>query len=101
MPRIWGRCILLRQRPRSLAATAQSLYGALSSGVVMGVMTLAAGPLYQAFGGQAYLLSAAAGALGLLGALYVAARWDGSTLIDETEEEDDHRDHTEPTRPGC
>ncbi len=87
--------------PKSLAATAQSLYGALSSGVIMGAVTLAAGPLYQAYGAHAYLLSAAAGALGLVGALYVAARWDGGTLIEETEQEDEHRDYSEPTRPGC
>lgn len=89
--------------PKSLAATAQGLYGALSSGVVMGVMTLIAGPVYQAYGPQAYLLSAAAGVLGLAGALYVAARWNGGALVEETEddEEDDNRDYPKPVRPGC
>lgn len=66
--------------PRSLAATAQSLYSALSAGVMMGLMTLAAGPLYQSFGQKAFLLSACAGAVAFLGALVVAARWNGGPL---------------------
>lgn len=97
--------------PGSLAATAQSLYGALSSGVIMGAATLIAGPLYQAFGGQAYLLSAALGLLGLIGALWLASRWNGGVLIEDTGDTEeageteagsnDHRDHPERARPGC
>src|SRR5438034_739960 len=45
---------LARNVPPYAAASAQSLYSALSAGLGSGVVMLAAGWLYAAYGGQAY-----------------------------------------------
>ncbi len=59
--------MLARSVPPGAAASAQSLYAALSAGLGSGLVMLAAGALYSAFGGQAYLFMALLSAGGLLG----------------------------------
>ena len=54
--------------PESFAATAQGLYASVSSGIILGAAMVAAGPLYAAFSGQAYLAMAMVGAVALVGA---------------------------------
>ncbi len=92
---------LSRAAPHSLAATAQSLYASLSAGVMMGLMTLLAGPLYQSFGPKAYFLSAAAGVVSFFGTLYIGARWNGGPLITIEEEGTDHGDGNRPRHSGA
>jgi MFS transporter, PPP family, 3-phenylpropionic acid transporter len=60
-------CMLARSVPPGAAASAQSLYAALSAGLGSGLVMLAAGALYAAFGGQAYLFMALLSAGGLVG----------------------------------
>jgi PPP family 3-phenylpropionic acid transporter len=60
---------LSRAVPPSAAASAQSLYAALSSGLGSGVVMLIAGALYSAFGGGAYSFMAVLSAAGLVGAV--------------------------------
>lgn len=79
-----------RSTPRSLAATGQSLYASLSAGVIMGAMTLAAGSLYQAYGGHAYWMASGAGAIGLVGCLLLAGRWSGEALLRDEGEDESH-----------
>ncbi len=55
--------------PPAAAASAQTVYAAISSGVGGGLVMIAAGALYADFGGHAYLFMAALSAAGLLGAL--------------------------------
>jgi PPP family 3-phenylpropionic acid transporter len=59
--------MLARSVPPSAAVSAQSLYAALSAGLGSGLVMLAAGALYAAFGGQAYLFMALLSAGGLVG----------------------------------
>lgn len=59
---------LSRAVPHSAAASAQSLYAAVSSGLGGGLVMVAAGALYAAYGGGAYLVMAGLSAAGLLGA---------------------------------
>ncbi|MGD9617193.1 MAG: MFS transporter [Alphaproteobacteria bacterium] len=59
--------MLARSVPPAAAASAQSLYAALSAGLGSGLVMLAAGALYAAFGGQAYLFMALLSAAGLVG----------------------------------
>jgi PPP family 3-phenylpropionic acid transporter len=59
---------LSRAVPPTAAASAQSLFAAISSGVG-GLVMLGAGALYAAYGGGAYLFMAVVSAAGLLGAL--------------------------------
>jgi len=54
--------------PPGLSASAQSLYSALGSGVVMGLALLLAGPLYGAFGGGAFAAMALFSAGGMAAA---------------------------------
>ena len=59
--------MLARSVPPEAAASAQSLYAALSAGLGSGLVMLAAGTLYAAYGGQAYLFMALLSAGGLAG----------------------------------
>jgi PPP family 3-phenylpropionic acid transporter len=59
--------LLARSVPPGAAASAQSLYAALSAGLGSGLVMLAAGALYAAYGGQAYLFMALLSAIGLAG----------------------------------
>jgi len=54
--------------PRN-ASAAQAINSALSGGVLMGVATMASGPLFDRFGAQGYLLMSAMCAAGLIGAV--------------------------------
>ena len=58
---------LARNVPPGVAASAQSLYAALSAGLGSGLVMLVAGALYAAYGGQAYPLMALLSAAGLVG----------------------------------
>lgn len=71
--------------PPRVAATAQSLYAAMASGVMMGLMTISIGPLYESIGSHTYFAMAGAGALAFAGALLLAMRWNGQALVPEDE----------------
>lgn len=62
--------LLYREAPESAAGMAQTLYGALSSGLLMGGSTLLSGVLYDAVGAQGYwamaVIALAGGLLALL-----------------------------------
>ena len=60
---------MARQVPPGAAASAQSLYAALSAGFGSGLVMLAAGALYAAYGGHAYPFMALLSAAGLCGVL--------------------------------
>jgi PPP family 3-phenylpropionic acid transporter len=72
-----------RAVPDGAQGTAQALYATVASGVLMGVATLVAGWLYARFGAHAYVAMAVLSALGLAGALYVIARWDGGLILQD------------------
>ena len=54
--------------PRN-ASAAQTVNSALSGGILMGLATMASGPLFERFGSQGYLLMAAMSIAGLIGAV--------------------------------
>jgi len=58
---------MARNVPPGVAASAQSLYAALSAGLGSGLVMLVAGALYAAYGGQAYPFMALLSAAGLVG----------------------------------
>ena len=58
--------------PENLGATAQGLYATVSAGIFMGLAMLAAGPLYEAYSSNAYLVMAALGGVGALFAWFLA-----------------------------
>lgn len=59
--------LMARSVPPGAGASAQSLYAALSAGLGSGLVMLAAGALYAAYGGRAYPFMALLSAAGLLG----------------------------------
>jgi PPP family 3-phenylpropionic acid transporter len=58
--------------PQQAAGTGQALYATIAAGVAMGAATLAAGPLYAHYAGQAYLAMAA---LALAGTMAAVVLW--------------------------
>jgi MFS transporter, PPP family, 3-phenylpropionic acid transporter len=62
---------MVRVVPPGAAASAQSLYSALSAGFGSGLVMLAAGALYAAYGGGAYPCMALLSAAGLCGVLWL------------------------------
>lgn len=67
--------------PDEASGTAQGLYAAFTSGVAMGLAFAASGPLYAAFGGEAFLAMAVLAAAAGLGALALRRGWTGGHLI--------------------
>lgn len=57
---------IARRVPESLSATAQGLYAAISGGLVMGLVSLMAGGLYDAFQAQAFYAMAVLSVAGLI-----------------------------------
>jgi len=78
---------VLKAVPSRLAATAQSLYAVASSGIAMGLATLAVGPLYAAYGGRAYLLMTAMGIASLFLGFALTRAWHGGRLSQGAEDE--------------
>jgi len=66
--------LIERLAPPQSASAAQAINSALSAGFMLGVATLASGPLFDAFGVRGYLVMAAMGGLGLIGATLLAGR---------------------------
>jgi PPP family 3-phenylpropionic acid transporter len=66
---------IARTAPPEAAATAQSLYNALVGGLGFGLASLAAGALYGAYGGKAYLAMAAMAGVGALLAVFLERRY--------------------------
>jgi MFS transporter, PPP family, 3-phenylpropionic acid transporter len=60
---------MARTVPEAQSGSAQALYAAISSGILLGGATLLAGPLYADYGARAYLAMAALAAVALLAAL--------------------------------
>ena len=79
---------VLQAVPPRLAATAQSLYAVGNAGIVMGLATWASGPLYAAYGGKAYLLMSAMGAVALLFSFALTRAWNGDRILEDRFEED-------------
>lgn len=69
-----------RAAPPGLSASAQSLYSAVGTGVVMGLALLLAGPLYGVLGGGAFAVMALFSAGGMAGIWMLGHRWKGDTF---------------------
>jgi PPP family 3-phenylpropionic acid transporter len=67
--------------PEDRAATAQGLYAAVVAGLVLGLVTIACGPLYRTFAGEAYAAMAALALIGAAGAYLLMRRWRGGLIV--------------------
>ena len=59
--------------PEGHGATAQGVYAAVVAGLVLGVVTIACGPLYRALGGEAYGVMAVLALIGVASAVLLDA----------------------------
>lgn len=71
---------LTRAVPEDRAATAQGLYAAVVAGLVMGLATVASGPLYRALAGEAYGVMAVLALIGAACAYLLMRHWRGGLV---------------------
>jgi PPP family 3-phenylpropionic acid transporter len=67
--------------PEDRAATAQGIYAAIVAGLALGTVTLASGPLYHAFAGEAYAAMAVLALIGAACAFVLMRRWRGGLIV--------------------
>jgi PPP family 3-phenylpropionic acid transporter len=67
--------------PEDRAATAQGLYAAAVAGLMMGAVTVASGPLYRSFAGEAYAAMALLALGGAFGAFWLTRLWRGGPIV--------------------
>jgi len=67
--------------PEDRAATAQGLYAAVVAGLVLGLATIACGPLYRTFAGEAYAVMAVLAIIGAGSAYALMRRWRGGLIV--------------------
>jgi MFS transporter, PPP family, 3-phenylpropionic acid transporter len=67
--------------PPHMATSAQGLYASITAGIAMGLASLAAGPLYRTYAGDAYFAMALLGGTGLIFALLLIRRWRGGVIV--------------------
>ena len=66
--------------PLDRAATAQGLYAAVVAGLVLGLVTIACGPLYRTFAGEGYAAMAMLALIGAGAAFILMQRWRGGLV---------------------
>ncbi len=71
---------IARATPPDVSASAQGLLATANAGIALGFATLASGPLFAAYGGDAYFAMAAMGGVGSLMAVLLLRRWRGAEL---------------------
>jgi PPP family 3-phenylpropionic acid transporter len=71
---------LTRAVPEDRAATAQGLYAAVVAGLIMGLATIASGPLYRALAGEAYGVMSVLGLIGAACAYLLMRHWRGGLV---------------------
>ena len=67
--------------PEDHGATAQGLYAAVVAGLVLGLVTIACGPLYRSLGGEAYAVMAVLAVVGAASAVLLMRRWRGERVV--------------------
>lgn len=72
---------LARAAPARLAATAQGVYAAVAGGILIGLLTLVGGALFEAVGPRAYLAAAGLAGIGIVGTVLLARSWNGERMV--------------------
>lgn len=72
---------IARAVPAGITATAQGLYGAVGSGIVMGLAMGSAGLLYDALAGAAFYVMIAPALIAAFCAVALRRRWDGGVIL--------------------
>jgi PPP family 3-phenylpropionic acid transporter len=72
-----------RAVPHAGMGTAQAFYNTIAAGLMLGIVGLISGALYDAIGGMVFLVPAAVAAAGLAAGIMLLRGWDGRPLWDE------------------
>jgi PPP family 3-phenylpropionic acid transporter len=67
--------------PENHGATAQGVYASVVGGIVLGLVTIACGPLYQSLAGEAYAVMALLALIGVLSTVFLMRRWRGERVV--------------------
>jgi MFS transporter, PPP family, 3-phenylpropionic acid transporter len=67
--------------PEDRGATAQGVYAAVVADLVLGLVTIACGPLYRSLADEAYAVMALLAAIGAACAILLMQRWQGERVI--------------------
>jgi PPP family 3-phenylpropionic acid transporter len=71
---------ITRAVPQPGMGSAQSFYAVVAAGLVLGLVGLTSGALYESLGGAVFFLPAAVSAIGLGAGLLLLRQWDGGLL---------------------
>ncbi len=74
---------ITRAVPQQGMGSAQALYAVVAAGLILGLVGLASGALYEPLGGAVYFLPAVVSLIGLGAGLALLKRWDGGLLWPE------------------
>jgi MFS transporter, PPP family, 3-phenylpropionic acid transporter len=85
--------------PENRAATAQGIYAAVVAGLVLGIATVASGPLYSAFAGGAYGAMAALALAGAASAYRLTKTWHGGLVTGAAASPKAHAAEERPVPP--
>jgi len=80
--------------------TAQAFYAVVAAGLVLGIVGLISGALYQSWGGRVYLVAAASALIGLAAGIALLKTWSGGVLLPETGETAAPASPTAPAAAG-
>jgi PPP family 3-phenylpropionic acid transporter len=67
--------------PEDRGATAQGIYAAVVASLVLGVVTIACGPLYRSLAGEVYAVMALLAPVGAVIAVLLTRRWSGERVV--------------------
>jgi PPP family 3-phenylpropionic acid transporter len=85
---------ITRAVPHQGMGSAQALYAVMAAGLILGLVGLASGALYESLGGAVYFLPAAVSVIGLAAGVALLRGWGGGLLWPEALPPPDH--HTSP-----
>ncbi len=74
---------ITRAVPQQGMGSAQAFYAVMAAGLILGLVGLASGALYESLGGRVYFLPAGVSLIGLVAGLILLKRWDGGLLWPE------------------
>jgi MFS transporter, PPP family, 3-phenylpropionic acid transporter len=67
--------------PDRRGVIAQGIYAAVVAGLVLGMVTIACGPLYGSFASEAYAVMALLALVGAANAVFLMRRWRGECVV--------------------
>ena len=80
--------------------SAQAFYAVIAAGLILGIVGLVSGVLYESLGGRVYFVPAAVSLVGLGAGILLLKEWSGGLLWPETAETPARPNPTAPVAAG-